>query len=248
MPIIRRRSCLGVASLVLLAIAACRTGDLNESADAVETTTDVIAINVLIEPDATLARVARQANQRLRASHPEGFALDATHTPHISLLHRYVRTRDLTTIYAAVDRIVANLQPRNWRLTATGYETAPWERDVIVSIVVQRSPELAHLQAALVSAFAPYMVERGDEQAFVTTADSMHIDPMTIEYVAMFVPRKVGTNFHPHITVGLGDKSGAELLRTESFRPIAFHSAAVAVYQLGNVGTARKKLHKAPDK
>jgi len=37
---------------------------------------------------------AEAANARLRESFPGGFALDETHQPHISCLHRYVKTAE----------------------------------------------------------------------------------------------------------------------------------------------------------
>lgn len=238
-----RPTFLGLAFSALLATAACRNTE-----SMIEPMADVIAINVLLEPDANVVRTAKQANRRLLASTAAGFALDDTHAPHISLLHRYVSARELPAIYAAVDKIAARLHPQDWTLIATGYETGAWESNVIVSLAVQRSPELARLQVALVEALAPYAVERGDERAFVRTLDSMHLDPSTIEYVASFVPQRVGTNFSPHITIGLADEESAAHLQAQSFRPIPFHPAAVAVYQLGNVGTARKKLHQCADR
>ena len=35
---------------------------------------------------------AQADNARLRANYPAGFALDAEHRPHITLVQRYVRT------------------------------------------------------------------------------------------------------------------------------------------------------------
>ena len=51
----------------------------------------------------------RRDNARLRANYPAGFALDATHHPHITLLQRYVRTEDLDKVFAGGR---AGLQPR----------------------------------------------------------------------------------------------------------------------------------------
>ena len=60
---------------------------------------------------------------------------------------------------------------------------------------------------------------------------------MTIEYVRTFVPKRTGDGFEPHITVGISDAPPAD-----SFDPTAFKVDALAVYQLGNIGTARKEL------
>ena len=48
---------------------------------------DMTAIDVLLEPDATMLKHAEANNARLLAVFPKGFALDATHRPHLSLIH-----------------------------------------------------------------------------------------------------------------------------------------------------------------
>jgi 2'-5' RNA ligase len=206
---------------------------------------DIIAINVLIEPAEKVNRIAQEANRRLRAAVPAGFALDATHVPHISVLHRYVRVGDLPAIYSALDRINASLHADRSPLTVTGYEASTWEGKTIVSMTVERTPELERFQAAVVDALASYSVERGDERAFMRTEDSLQIDPSTIDYVATFVPTRVGANYSPHVTLGFGDQAIAEEMQNEPFAPISSRPASIAIYQLGNWGTARRRLHRS---
>ena len=71
------------------------------------TSNPVTAIDVLLEPDATMMKNAHAANARLRKSFPTGFALDDSHQPHISCLQRYVRTTDLDNVYEAVGKVLA---------------------------------------------------------------------------------------------------------------------------------------------
>ena len=56
---------------------------------------ELTAIDILMLPDATMLERAEALNEEMRQSVPEGFALDARHTPHITLLQRYVRSDDL---------------------------------------------------------------------------------------------------------------------------------------------------------
>jgi hypothetical protein len=58
----------------------------------------VTAIDIALEPDATMIRHAMDANARLLKDFPKGFTLDATHHPHISLLQQFVRTDDLAPV------------------------------------------------------------------------------------------------------------------------------------------------------
>jgi hypothetical protein len=47
---------------------------------------DVIAIDIALEPDAAMMRRAEAANETLRQNFPQGFALDDTHHAHITVL------------------------------------------------------------------------------------------------------------------------------------------------------------------
>ena len=64
----------------------------------------VTAIDIALEPDATMVQHAKAANARLLRDFPKGFALDATHHPHLSMLQQFVRTADLDKVYAAAGR------------------------------------------------------------------------------------------------------------------------------------------------
>ncbi|RFU44410.1 hypothetical protein D0B32_27745 [Paraburkholderia sp. DHOC27] len=63
----------------------------------------VSAIDIALEPDTTMIREADAANARLRKVFPKGFAFDASHRPHITILQRYVRTADLDNVYNAAN-------------------------------------------------------------------------------------------------------------------------------------------------
>ena len=62
----------------------------------------LIAINVLLLPDAATAEKAVHTNARLLNNYPAGFALDANHAPHITLLQQFVRRADLAAVANAV--------------------------------------------------------------------------------------------------------------------------------------------------
>lgn len=76
----------------------------------------VTAVDIALEPDATMIQHAEAANARLLKVFPKGFRLDATHHPHISILQRYVRTADLDKVYAAAGRVLAE----DWYLKSAG--------------------------------------------------------------------------------------------------------------------------------
>ncbi len=202
----------------------------------------VTAINVLIEPDSAAAARARHLNARLRESYPPGFALDATHAPHVSIVHAFVGTQNLDKVYAAVAKVVATEHPDKWQLPAIGHEVTPWQGQALVSINLQRNPELSRLQANLIAALAPYLAEQGSPESFVRTPDSEAIDASTIDYVKTFIQKRTGEHYQPHITAGVSSAALAQALRSEQPAPFVVTPVAVAVYQLGQFGTARRKL------
>src|SRR5208282_1672493 len=81
----------------------------------------VTAIDIALEPDATMIQHAQADNARLLKAFPKGFALDATHHPHVSMLQQFVRTADLEKVYAAVDKVFATGKPTSWKLKAYKY-------------------------------------------------------------------------------------------------------------------------------
>jgi len=199
-------------------------------------TAKVVAINVLLLPDQIMSARAQELNAKLRESYPQGFALNATHVPHVSLLHRYVRAESLPQVFAAVQQVAAKHSHAAQTFSASGLETSPWQGHLVTSIKVEKTPDLSALQDALVTALTPYVVESGGPDAFITTPAEPGIGEQTIEYVRTFVEQRTGENFKPHITVGISDVRAGELA------PLQFKVDALAVYQLGNIGTARKEL------
>jgi hypothetical protein len=202
----------------------------------------VTAIDVLLEPDATMIKNAESANTRLRKSFPKGFALDDTHRPHISCLQRYVRTGDLDKVYEAVGKVLAGEKPAAWKLKAYKYYYLPWKEIGLAGIVIEPSDDLIRFQQKLIDAVAPFAEKAGTAAAFVTTKEDPDINQPTIEYVAGYVPNGTGGKFNPHVSIGVASQDYLKKMLDEKFEAFTFSPAGVSVYHLGNLGTARKKL------
>ena len=106
-----------------------------------------------------------------------------------------------------------------------------------------RVTNFAELQQALINAVAPFIAAIGESDSFVTTADDPVIDPLLIDYVSTFVPRSTGENYSPHLTTGIAPRDYLDTMLAEPFESFTFSPAGAAVYQLGQFGTAAKKLH-----
>ena len=202
----------------------------------------VTAIDILLEPDATMLQHSEANNARLLKVFPKGFALDATHRPHITMIQHYVRTADLDQVYAAAGQVLARVNVTSMKLEAFKYYYIPSKEIGLAGIVAKPIPELLKLQEDLIAAVAPFTVETGTSSAFVTTPDDPIIDPFLIEYVSTFVPKASGEHFNPHVTTGVAPREYLDKMLAEPFEPFTFSPAGAAVYQLGQFGTASKKL------
>ena len=200
------------------------------------------AIDILLDPDQTMVQKAIAANTRLRQSYPEGFALDETHQPHISMLQRYVRTSDLDKVYEAVAKILADEHPATWKLTAYKYYFIPWKDIGLAGIVIKPTEDLRRFQQNLIDAIAPFTAETGTAAAFVRTKEDPEINQPTMDYVAHYVPAASGANFNPHVTIGAASQTFLKELLEEKFDEFTFSPTGVSVFHLGNFGTAQEKL------
>jgi hypothetical protein len=88
----------------------------------------------------------------------------------------------------------------------------------------------------------PFIAKSGTSAAFVTAPDEPIIDPALIEYVSTFVPKASGEHFNPYVTTGVALREYLDQMLAEPFDPFTFSPAGAAVYQLGQFGTAAKKL------
>jgi hypothetical protein len=203
----------------------------------------VTAINILLEPDAAMLQHCEANNARLLKVFPKGFALDATHRPHVTLLQRFVRTADLDKIYAAAGKVFSGIDVAGLRMEAFKYYYIPSGNIGLAGIVARPSPELRELQQALIDAVAPFTVATGGSDAFATTPDDPVIDPLLIGYVSTFVQKSAGEQFSPHVTTGIAPREHLDKMLDEPFEPFMFSPDGAAVYQLGQFGTAARKLH-----
>jgi hypothetical protein len=115
----RRRTLAGIATLTALSAGGTAARAQTGQASA------VTAVDIALEPDDVMIQHAKAANARLRRDFPKGFALDATHHPHVTMLQQFVRTADLDQVYAAAGRVFVEEKPLSWKLKAFKYYYIP---------------------------------------------------------------------------------------------------------------------------
>jgi hypothetical protein len=204
------------------------------------TQSEVTAIDILLEPDATMLRRASATNARLLKAYPQGYALDATHTPHITLLQLFVRTADLDQLYAVLGRVFARVPPM--KLEAFKYYYIPTGELGVSGIVARPIPELLGLQADIIAAAGPFMLSTGTISAFTARHDNASTDAEMVAYVSSFVQKATGAHYNPHVTTGVAPRAYLDTMLAEPFPSFTFSPSGAAVYQLGPYGTAARQL------
>ncbi len=222
-----------VCALAMLALGAGR---------AIAADASVTAINILLEPDAKLLQQAAATNQRLLKAFPKGFELDDSRRAHITLVQRFVLTENLDKVYAAVGKVFASANVAGLELEALKHYYLPDKDLGLAGIIIKPTPELLKLEQQVIDAVTPFAVETGTSAAFVTTPEDPEIHPALITYVAEFVPKHSGENYDPHVTTGLAPRQYLDKMLEEPFKTFSSFPAGAAVYQLGQFGTAAKKL------
>jgi 2'-5' RNA ligase len=201
------------------------------------------AINILLDPDAATVEKAQATNARLREDFPQGFALDANHAPHITLLQQFVRTADLDEVAKAVADVLRIKQSMKWESNAIGYYALADKDLRLVGIVIEPTEDMRRLQQRIIDAVSPFAVEKGTFEAFAPRPDGEPIGQPTVDYVNNFVGPRTGMNYHPHLTVGLGTRDFVDALKTEPFEAFTVRAISVSLYQVGDYGVAQKKLY-----
>jgi hypothetical protein len=202
----------------------------------------ITAIDILLEPDATMLGHAQANNARLLKVFPKGFALDEAHRPHITLIQRFVPTANLDKVYAAAEKILAGANITGMQLEAFKYYYTPGPGVGVAGIVARPTPPLLKLQQSLIAAVAALTVETGPIGAFTAAHDDPANDGLLIKYVSTFVPQQTGERFSPHVSTGVAPLDYLNKMLAEPFATFTFSPAGAAVFQLGPFGTAAKKL------
>jgi 2'-5' RNA ligase/phosphoglycolate phosphatase-like HAD superfamily hydrolase len=203
----------------------------------------LIAINVLLEPDAATVEKAKAINARLRENYPASFPLDANYAPHITILQLFIKAVDLGQVAYAVANLLRSEPPINIEGKATGYFAIANENLKLVGFNIEATPDQHRLQQKIIAAIAPFAVKYGTSDAFAPRLDGGAISQATIDYVNNFSDGRTGPNYQPHLTLGIATSDFVDALIAEPFEAFSFQTASVSLYQIGDFGVAQTKLY-----
>jgi hypothetical protein len=205
---------------------------------------EIIAIDILLEPDARMLVHAESNNARLRETFLDGFALDAEHRPHITLLQCFIAANDLEALCDAAGDVIRSANVTSMELQAVRYGYTPGPGMGVAGIWAALTPELSKLQADVIAAATPFMVATATIDAFTAGHENPAFDKALIDYVSGFVAHGAGANFDPHVSTGIAATDYLDRMIAEPFPPFTFAPASAAVYQLGPFGTAARLLRR----
>lgn len=204
---------------------------------------DVIAIDILLNPDQTMLDSAKAYNALMRKNYsgPGSFTLDAQHTPHVSVLQCFVEKANFDKVVAAVSNVIKTEQPTKDKMTTNGFYYIPDKTLGLGGITASTTPKILAYQAKIIEAVKPFIV-KGTDAAFVQNANGKPIVAGLSEYVNAFIPDHSGPKFLPHVTIGLAHATFLEELKAKPYHKFTFGFVSASIYHLGDYGTAQKRL------
>ncbi|HEY2348185.1 MAG TPA: hypothetical protein VGH64_04170 [Puia sp.] len=202
--------------------------------------TEVIGIDILLNPGQTMLDSAKAYNEMMRQNYsgPGSFSLDATHTPHISVLQCFIEKANLDKVIDAVDKVVKSVQPAKDKLTSKGFYFVPDKTLGLAGITISTTPRLLNYQAKIIEAVKQYIV-KGTEAAFVQNANGTPMVAGLTQYVSAFIPDHSGPKFLPHVTIGLARQTFLKELKAKPYHQFTFGIVSASIYHLGDYGTAQ---------
>jgi hypothetical protein len=156
---------------------------------------------------------------------PKGFSLDASHTPHITMLQCFARNADLDRLCAAAGRVLAGANVTAMKLEAFKYYYAPGGALGVSGISARPTPAILRLQADLLAAVEPCLANTGTIGTFSAPRDDAAADASLVAYVSTFDVKFTGPNFNPHVSTGVAPTAYLGAMLAEPFQPFTFSPA-----------------------
>ncbi|NMM47612.1 2'-5' RNA ligase family protein [Marinigracilibium pacificum] len=202
-------------SKIILIIAICISSCNNstnqnseeetiQSSESV-TSDEVIAIDILLDPDNAMLATSKVFNDQLRDNYAEGFELDASHQPHVTIIQAYVKKSALPEIEAELKTLISQSNLSEAELTANGLYYIPFDDKGLAGITVDKG-NLMEFHNQVVDLMKKYTEPNGQGTAFVPQPDGTPIMDATVDYVNKFTQSSSGDKYNPHVTIGIGYK------------------------------------------
>src|SRR5271155_2086529 len=194
------------------------------SVTSAATQNPITAVDIVLEPDATMIQNAQAANAGLLENFPKGYTLGDEHAPHMSVIGGYFHTANLGEVFAGASKVLASEKVMSWKLKAFKYYYIPLKEIGLGGILVQPTPDLIRLQDELFDAIGKFMApgSSGSAAALKTTPQDPDINQPTIDAVATYFSQHRGEHYSPHVTIGVGTVDYLNALLAAPFPTFTF--------------------------
>ncbi len=199
----------------------------------------VLAIDVLLVPSESVIDLALDLNGKMVTNNPKSIKLDDGHIPHVTLLQCYVKESNLPAIKDLLKTKFTEFNAGILQAESLLYNKDTEESFAMIRI--KRTEALQALHEKTIKLLEPYMLQSGSEKAFIQNPDGSPIGQSTLDYVPKFVSDYSFEKYDAHISLGTAQTKLLDSL-SEKFTPIEFYASKLAVYQLGDSGTAQKLI------
>jgi 2'-5' RNA ligase len=193
----------------------------------------VLAVNVVLIPNAELAAAATMLNRALRGVPDAPIVLDpSTCLPHVSLAMGCVREDQVSAIANVLESVARAHPPIE--LVPTGFHVRQSQTGYLVaSVELARTTVLQTLHEAVMRGVAPLVSRDATPEMFV---EPQTIPPSTLRWVSEYASSASFERFWPHITLGMG------ALPEDAILPAPARAERLALCQLGPHCTCRRVL------
>lgn len=199
-----------------------------------------IAIDVLLVASEELNNQALHLSSLIKKNNPSSMQLDENHIPHITLLQCFVKESDLPEIEKSLEGLFDIIKRDQLFASSIVYDKD--SEDSFAMIQIDNSESLTKIHEETIRQVSSFIRKDGSESAFVPNPDGSPINEFTIAYVPRFVENYSYKNFDPHISLGVAKKVFLDSLSENVYKSIRFQPASLAIYQLGDSGTAQRLL------
>jgi 2'-5' RNA ligase len=196
----------------------------------------VLAIDVVLIPDAELLAAAITLNRALQGVPDAPIVLDQTTClPHVSLAMGCVGEHEVAAIANVLDALAAAHPPVE--LIPTGFHVRQSQTGyVVASVELARTAPLQSLHETVMHGVDPLVSRDAAPEMFVEP----HAIPLsTLRWVNEYASAASFERFWPHITLGMG------ALPDGTIPPAPALASRLALCQLGPHGTCRRVLVEA---
>ncbi len=166
---------------------------------------DNIAIDVVLLPPYGIRKMAIQENRKLVDTESSSAApillQHKKNFPHLSLLMGGLQTDRLLEVNRRLVDINRELESLALHITARRTKEGP-QNQSIVEYVVDKTPPLQQLHETIVKNLKEYLHYDISKSMFAGTSS---INDFTVSWVKNFLSGASFQNFHPHITLGVGN-------------------------------------------